>query len=105
MKKIKLRYHHLMCLPRFQGKGYSKEFCNNMQKIKEAVKNGNYELTDDCDDICSHCPNMINGKCIDEEKVGKYDNKVKDVISKSITPKPSDICSDCKWYFICNNID
>lgn len=105
MENIKLRYHHLMCLPRFQGKGYSDDFCKNMQAVKDSVANDNYELVSGCDDICRHCPNMINGICVDEEKVGKYDIAVREAISKGITPTPSEICSDCKWYYICRNVE
>lgn len=93
-----------MCLPRFQGKGYNDDFCKNMQAIKESLKEKDYTLTDECDDICKHCPNMIDGKCIDEEKVKKYDQAVKNAIANGITPKPSEICTDCKWYCICRKI-
>lgn len=101
---MKIRYHHLMCIPRFGGKGYSKEFCKNMQKIKSCIGNENYKLVDECDDICAHCPNNINGICKDNDKVSKYDIKVRTALEQGITPLPKDICTDCKWYYICSEI-
>ena len=35
---IKIRYHHLMCIPRYRGEGYSAEFCDNLQKIKAGFR-------------------------------------------------------------------
>lgn len=57
-----IRYHHLLCLPRFEGKGYSADFCKNMANVKK-------------------------------------------LISLGIKPTPNDVCSDCKWYYICKNLD
>ena len=35
-RKIKIRYHHLMCIPRYRGKGYSEAFCKSLEKIKNS---------------------------------------------------------------------
>ena len=100
---IKIRYHHLMCIPRYRGNGYSKEFCKNMERIKESLKNNNYMLVDCCDDICRVCPNHINGKCADDEKVKKYDALVQDKLSRNEKLLPKEICSNCCWFDICTN--
>ncbi len=102
---MELRYHHALCLPRFEGKGYSDDFCTNMQKIKDCYKNEEVTFVEHCDEVCSHCPNNINGKCKDEEKVKKYDAKVKELMQRGTTLKPSIVCNDCKWYYICKNAD
>lgn len=93
-----------MCLPRFQGKGYSEDFCKNMQMIKESVSRGEYELTEGCDDICRHCPNMLDGKCNNEDKVNKYDQAVKQAVENNEVPSPHNICNDCQWFYICKDI-
>ncbi|MGN1123281.1 MAG: DUF1284 domain-containing protein [Eubacterium sp.] len=103
--KAKIRYHHLMCIPRFTGRGYSDAFCKNMYEVIKSFDNGNYELVDCCDDICKECPNRINGKCADENKVLQYDKRVKACIESGTAPLPSEICSDCRWYDICKNIN
>lgn len=100
---IKIRYHHLMCIPRFTGKGYSEEFCKNMQTVKNEIEYNNYQLVEECDEICSHCPNNIKGVCKDNDKVSLYDAMVKQSIEDGIEPLPENICSDCQWYSICKN--
>lgn len=101
---IKLRYHHLMCIPRYRGNGYSEEFCENLNRIKKELKNNHYTLVEECDDVCLSCPNNINGKCRDEEKVSRYDRMVKSALENNRAPLPKDICSDCSWFYICKNI-
>jgi len=100
---MKIRYHHLLCIPRFEGKGYSKEFCDNMEAVKKSFLNGDYELTEGTDDVCCYCPNLIDGKCITYEKTNKYDNAVKEFIANKVVPTPDAICNDCEWYYICKN--
>lgn len=101
---MKIRYHHLLCLPRFKGEGYSSSFCENMLSVKNRFDTEEIELVDTCDDVCAECPNNIDGVCKDEEKVKQYDNAVKHCIENNQTPHPIDICSDCKWFYICKNI-
>ncbi|MCM1115015.1 MAG: DUF1284 domain-containing protein [Clostridium sp.] len=102
---IKIRYHHLMCIPRYKGEGYSKAFCNNLQKIKRELKSNNYTLVDSCDDVCKCCPNNKNGSCRDEEKVSKYDALVKEKLEKNEPLSPEEICSDCSWFYLCKKIN
>lgn len=86
-------------MSRFVGKGYSDDFCRNMQKIKARIENGeSYTLVYEADDICAHCPNLIGGVCKDNDKVLRYDRLSADEtdISK--------ICFDCQWYAICKKI-
>ena len=104
-KKIKIRYHHLMCIPRYEGKGYSDVFCRNLEKIKNSLKNNNYVLVDDCDDICICCPKNIDGKCTDEDKVRRYDKLVKEKLIKGEKIEHKHICYDCCWFYICKNIE
>lgn len=93
---LRLRAHHLNCIPRFQGRGYSSDFCDNMQKIKKRFDDGEgHIIVSGADDICKSCPNLINGICIDEEKVSLYD-------TLSMNENSIDkICNDCRWYTIC----
>lgn len=95
---LRIRPHHLNCIPRFEGKGYSEAFCENMKKIQQQIKNGEkFKLVFEADDICAACPNLINGVCKEEEKVGRYDKLTMENNGKDI----SEICADCKWYYIC----
>lgn len=98
---MRIRYHHLMCAPRFIGEGYSDAFCKNMRAVSEKMKSGDYTLVDTCDDICAACPNNKGGVCADEIKVKGYDKAVKNALADGKTPHPESICSDCHWYYIC----
>ncbi|MDE6470925.1 MAG: DUF1284 domain-containing protein [Eubacterium sp.] len=101
---MKIRYHHLMCIPRYKGEGYSREFCENLRKVKESIHEEDYTLVDCCDDICLFCPNNENGICKDSEKVSRYDTLVKGKILKGEAFLLEEICSDCSWFDICRNI-
>lgn len=116
---IKLRGHHLICLQFFEGKGYSREFVENMRKIYERLKKGEkVKITEGKDDICSKCPNLKENKCFLEEKVEKKDKKVLKLfglsseeeiywdevvkIFQSFSKKDLiNICKDCLWIDIC----
>ena len=37
-REPELRFHHLLCLPLFQGKGYSDGFSVNMQSVKDRLE-------------------------------------------------------------------
>ena len=99
---IRIRYHHLMCIPRFRGEGYSAAFCRNMAEIQERIKHEHYELVDTADDICRYCPNLTDGICADEEKVNRYDGAVRKALDAGIDFTPHIICPDCKWFSICS---
>lgn len=95
---LRLRAHHLNCIPRFNGKGYSEEFCKNMKSIKNRFLNGEaYEIVKGTDDVCAFCPNLIDGACRDYEKVSRYDRLTDEFGINDI----SKICSDCEWYNLC----
>jgi len=115
---IKLRPHHLLCLQGFSGKGYSNQFIQNMQDIKDKLSapNSQINMVFSSDDICACCPHLIApGLCETADSVKIKDNKVikyfklaqkaynyQDLINEiklNITPSiMADICSDCAWY-------
>ena len=125
MEKIYLRPHHFLCTQTFIGKGYSKEFVENMTRITYILrteKSQEIELTFSCDSLCAFCPNRLNSEfkyfCNDDPKVLSYDQNViqafhlqekayvyADIIQEinsTMTPELLDhICSDCSWINIC----
>ena len=76
-----------------------------MANVKKRYNNEKISFVERCDEVCAHCPNNKNGKCEEEEKVKSYDKKVKELISLVKKPTPKEVCSDCKWYYICKNIE
>ena len=63
---FRIRGHTLLCLQGFQGKGYDDKFIANMKKIHETLFNDpttEVEIVASPDDICSHCPYLIDNGC------------------------------------------
>ena len=76
-----------------------------MANVKKRYNNEKISFVERCDEVCAHCPNNKRGECEEEETVKSYDKKVKELISLGKKPTPKEVCSDCKWYYICKNIE
>lgn len=116
---IKLRPHHLLCTQGYSGKGYSREFVENMTEIVKSIKNEKVQvqLIFSEDDICSKCPNLsennicksdtvniIDNKVIKyfelEEKIYEYESLIRCIKSHITKEIMDDICRNCEWYSI-----
>ena len=116
---IKLRPHHLLCTQGYSGKGYSREFVENMTEIVKSIKNEKVQvqLIFSEDDICSKCPNLsennicksdtvniIDNKVIKyfelEEKIYEYESLIRYIKSHITKEIMDDICGKCEWYRI-----
>ena len=80
---MKLRVHHLLCVPLYTGHGYSREFTDNMDHKAEQLRNGcKVLLQTQPDEICASCPNLLkisdgSGKCsLDANEVQTKDEKL-----------------------------
>ena len=115
-----IRPHHFMFIQKYTGHGYSEEFVSHMNKIIKRLREDDHLIIqEDCDDICSHCPNKKT-HCVSYEKVKTLDEEVltschlqygqevswKDV-SKTVgntifeTDLFQKICGDCEWFELC----
>lgn len=121
--KLTLRGHHLLCLQGFQGYGYDAGFVENMTEINSLRQREDVKIAvcDHPDDICSACPNLMNGICTDEdenEEIVRMDRKVLeklpkrefesskdlfDLINRKFPSRESvkDICDNCRWMKEC----
>ena len=63
----KLRGHHLICLHFFNGKGYNREFTENLRCVLEKAENLGVEVSVGADDVCMECPYMRDKKCCSED--------------------------------------
>ena len=123
MEKIRLRYHHLLCINFFIGKGYSNEFVENFKIWKKYLETNNpyIEIVETKDVICDKCPNWKIDKCKDQQKVLEYDNNIKNYLPKNGAYKyldlikminekiiekipVKDLCKDCQYLSICSSI-
>ena len=119
MRVYRLRAHHGMCLPFFQGKGYSGAFVENMTRMKAMLEeNPMICLAEGADDICAACPNRLTETCT--EKASRYDREVlrqcglaagdrmpyldfsRRVIETILRPGiREEVCADCQWSSLC----
>ncbi|MFR8868741.1 DUF1284 domain-containing protein [Paraclostridium sordellii] len=116
---LEIRPHHFLCMKAFVGKGYSKEFVENMRRTIEILKNDKNQtikIIYGLDNLCSKCPNNTDEKlCSTNEKVMTMDKKVMDyfnidcgeykydeimdLIYNNINEEIlQDICGNCNWY-------
>ena len=118
-----LRPHHGMCLAYFEGSGYSEGFTRHMQDVLELLENGRkVKLTVAVDEVCSACPNNVEGVCKDCVLVENYDRSVLRLCGLSegqeldfyefarlvqehviSCGRRADICGECQWDGICRN--
>lgn len=114
---IHLRAHHLLCLQYFVGEGYSDLFTQSMADVQNRLQKGeSWCLADGMDDICKDCPNNMDGICRTQEKVERYDEKIRSLLSGTSSSYSSvsqllqkdnllqSICPDCSWNALCQKI-
>lgn len=79
-RKMKIRAHHLLCIPRFKGGGYNKNIRDKIRDIQKKIKENpdlKIVITTSCDDICNSCTFNINNKCMKKQN-SNYWIKVQD---------------------------
>lgn len=118
---MKLRPHHLLCLPNFVGEGYDDAFTANMAAQKRRfAETGRFTLADGADEVCAACPHRRGNGCVSQEKVSRYDAAVRAMLG--LEPgqdcdaavlrarvreeifgagRLGEICGDCEWFPLC----
>src|SRR3989339_147902 len=73
---IKIRAHHLLCIPRFYHGGYDKEFAKNMKNVVQDIrKNPNQEIkivVGKDDILCDSCPYWYKNECVQSKQIGRW---------------------------------
>ncbi len=118
---MKLRAHHLLCLPNFIGEGYSDTFTVNMAARKrQLAAEGGFTLAEGADELCAACPHRRGEACETQDKVSRYDAAVRRLLGlepgKTYSAaaleervrteifekhRLAEICGDCEWYPLC----
>lgn len=117
-----LRFHHLLCLPLFEGKGYSDGFSENMAGIKRRAETAAEKITFICDfdSVCKGCPNKSEAGCllnedgkektedkdryiagllgVEEGFSADYKTALKTAEEKIHSDGFFKICGECRWY-------
>ena len=120
MFRLILRPHHLLCIQKFTGHGYSPEFTAGMTETVQTLR-GRPEtavtLVCGADVLCAHCPHCKDGCCASAEKTAAMDSAVLAVIGQSAgewrtlsdkarrqilqTDRFQTICGSCQWFGLC----
>jgi len=120
-----IRGHHLICQLGFKGKGYSREFVDNMSKVLNDLRKDRLALVmivDKPDNICKYCPNLFQDQCFSDDKMSSekrikkmdqfviktlqinintpyYWQDIQNKIAENFTLHHMDIlCKNCQWY-------
>lgn len=124
---MNLRPHHILCIQKFRGHGYSEEFTLHMTALTSDLK-ANPETSvgfvRGCDDLCRVCPHNSGGVCSAFEKVDRMDrgvleacglaygeesswNRLAEKGRKEIfgTERFKQICGDCQWHELCRRTE
>lgn len=92
---IKLRAHHLLCIPRFYSGGYDKKFAENMKKVcLEIRENPNIKiklLVAKPDALCRKCPHLSKNKCIQSPEISKLVVVKDKEVAKYLKLKPNSV--------------
>lgn len=124
---MNLRPHHLLCIQKYTGHGYSAEFTAHMDSIVSLFAEHPETLitmVQGCDDLCQMCPNRCDGVCTALEKVEHMDHGVRTVCSLTDgdtiswdeaadrarvrifnTDQFQTICADCQWFDLCRETE
>lgn len=60
---LQLRAHHLLCVLKYQGKGYSSEFVSNLDRIWHEIRRRAHDRVEPrtvADSICGSCPHLAD---------------------------------------------
>lgn len=116
---LEIRPHHFFCMKAFIGRGYSKDFTDNMTDIILSLnksKNQDIKITANLDSVCYKCPNNIDYKfCTTDKEVIEMDKKImehfniiegiykyekiENLIYNNISVEIiEEVCKSCSWY-------
>lgn len=124
---MQLRPHHLLCMQKFTGHGYSPAFTAHMtamlKKLQQHPETA-VTLTAGCDDLCEACPHNQDSVCASSEKVAQLDAGVRDALGLSASASGTwaalsesarsrilltdvfyQICACCEWYPLCRQTE
>lgn len=121
---MKLRPHHLLCIQKFTGHGYSPAFTAHMTALTASLRQSPEQtvtLVSGADVLCAACPHLLNGVCASAEKVSAMDAAVREIVGETEgtwafladkaraeilrTEQFHHICGNCEWYALCRRTE
>ncbi|MCK4718711.1 MAG: DUF1284 domain-containing protein [Thermoplasmata archaeon] len=121
---LHLRPHHLLCLPRFRGEGYSPRFVERAAELAKALERERTRviLEEGADDLCGACP-LLGERCgsAGHQLAEKLDKRVleatglrvsEEILAKEaldrvaeVLPTVRGVCIGCQWLELCLKIE
>lgn len=116
---MRIRAHHLLCIRNFQGKGYNKEFVENLYNTINKLDDERIKIITSVDIICDKCPFNKEGICKRKKDSEKKSKKLDISVINKAGIKTSrlyayqelqkltenlhtkNICNDCEWKRYC----
>ncbi|HBI84905.1 MAG TPA: hypothetical protein DDX71_01250 [Ruminococcus sp.] len=124
---MQLRPHHLLCMQKFTGHGYSPAFTAHMTALLQSLRTHPetaVSLTCGCDDLCAACPHQQSGICTSAETTAGLDAGTLAAAGFSVresgtwaalaeaartrilqTDAFHQICACCEWYPLCRQTE
>ena len=93
-KPIKIRGHHLICLPRHYNGSYDKKSSEHWKKICLNIRknpNQKIKVITKCDELCKKCPHFKNNICKKTPQMNKILTKFDEKIIKILGIKNNSI--------------
>jgi len=119
-----LRGHHLVCLHFYHGKGYNREFIQNLNEIMERARSGEaVEIVEGPDQVCRLCRHLGKDGCASEpgaeDEIKALDLKALILYGKTFGERVlwsslaerlantspqwfNDFCAGCSWQQVCD---
>lgn len=120
---LKLRGHHLLCLHFFNGRGYDRNFVDNLKKVLDRARAEGVVVAEGCDEVCGACPHLKHGLChrygeVKEPRVRAQDrtglnllelepgekltwDEIEEKLPHIFADWKRDACSSCQWMSTC----
>ena len=124
---MELRPHHLLCIQKFTGHGYSADFTAYMKSVVSELKDNpetRINIVKGCDNLCEICPNNVRNVCTSPDKVSLMDSSVMNICNLTYgenaswaelagkawtrileTDEFNKICSSCQWFELCRRTE
>ena len=119
---LKIRAHHLLCIPRYYSKGYNKEFAKRHKEVCMSIRENpsqKIKILRKLDNLCAKCPHKKGNACaktpdgqnhvmwLDAQvlkRLGIKENSVhvaRDIFNLSMDkiPNVKGICGKCSTYY------
>ncbi len=91
---LEIRAHHILCIPRFYGISYNKDFAKHWKNVCHDIKNNpemKIKVVRKCDDMCSKCPHKKGDICKKEPEINSSILSMDETVLKKLGLKENSV--------------